>query len=420
MLTAYICQMAKTNSFPITQIYYISIILLMLSTVGTSWLRPIPYSLLVCFAFSTTIMSFSNGIFYYDVKLSKIFVIYVLITIIATIFSPYFRLSVILRSFMHTIVILGVIFLKDHSKVELFNRFVKTLTLILLITIPAWLLYLAGFRFFRSTYVDVGDGFHFLNDYTFFVISDIGERGDFLRFSSVFMEPGWIGTICCFTIFGMGLNFKKFPTWLCIFGLLLSMSLSAVVNLLICAILWIWQTSRHRMAWLCFSLFSLISVTMFALNYNKGNNMINQLIVQRLVFDEDLGIAGNNRTNDEFDRHFDNMITGSDKWFGIGYEIDQEFEETNDWYNHSSGIKKEIMVNGCIGTGLFLLLLIQLLIRYRSKRSFVFFVCFIMASFIRCLWRTDCYLILFIIILCTLCAEDINKNIGKVKTCLNH
>lgn len=408
--------MTKTDNSPIIKIYYVSIILLMLSTLGTSWLRSIPYFLLVFWAFLITVLSVSTKIFHFDTKLSKVFVVYILVTIVGTILSPYFSLFIILQNFVHALVIVGVIFLKDCYKIKLFNWFVKTLTLILLITIPAWLLYLAGFRFSRGTYVDVGDGFHFLYDYTFFIISDIGERADYLRFSSVFMEPGWIGTICCFTILGLGFNFKRFPTWLCMFGLLLSMSLSAVVNLLVCAILWIWQTSKHRMGWLCFFVVSLVSITIFAINYKNGDNAINQLIVERLIFDEDLGIAGNDRTNDEFDSRFETTIAGPDKWFGIGHEVNSEFLETNDWYNHASGIKKEIMDNGYVGTGLFLLLLILLLLRYRSWQSFVFFICFIMASFIRNLWRADSYLVLFIVTLCALCAENINKKeIKKVK-----
>lgn len=406
--------MAKTSSSPFVIIYYISIVLLMLSTMGTSWLWALPYFLLVYFACLTTIL-FSNKLFYYDKKLSKAVLAYLLVTVLVSFFSSVFSLTSIFLNFVHALVIIGVLFLRDNYKLELFKWFVRALSLILLITIPAWLLFLLGFRFSHGTYVDMGDGFHFLRDYTFFVVSDVGEGGDFLRFSSVFMEPGWIGTICCFTIFGLGLNFRRFPIWLCMLGLLLSMSLSAVVNFLVCIILWIWQTSKHRIAWLLFFVLSLFGITMFAVNYKKGNNVINQLVIERLIFDEDLGIAGNNRTNDEFDDKYEDVVSGSDKWFGIGHEIDKEFQETNDWYNHSSGIRKDIMDNGYIGTGTFLLLLILLLIRYRSKQGVVFFICFIMASFIRNLWRTDCYLVLYIIALCTLCAGNNNLK-GLVKT----
>lgn len=372
---------------------------------GTSWLRPLPYFVFVFFAFFTTVLSVPNKLFEYDSKTVKILAIYIVIAFVLTTFSPYFSLFIILQNFAHATVIVGVILLKDCYKARLFDLFVKALSVILLITIPAWLLFLKGFPFSHGAYIDVGDGFHFIHDYTFFVMSDIGEGFDYPRFSSVFLEPGWIGTICCFTIFGLGLNFRKIPTWLCLLGLLLSMSLSAVVNLILCVLLWIWLTSKHRLVLLgCFA-FLLIGVTVFATSYKKGDNIINQLVVERLIFDEDLGIAGNNRTNDDFDSRFEDVVRGPEKWFGIGHEVNKEFMEANDWFNHSSGIKKDLMCNGFFGTGLYMLLLIMLLIKFRCKEGFVFFVCFIMASFIRDMWRSDCYLILYIVSLCILYVE---------------
>lgn len=383
----------------------------MLQSMGTSWLWGIPHVVLLYFAFFTTLLTFSTGIYGFNPKSLGILLVYVLITTIKTYFSPDFGLSVIFVNFVQTIVIISVILLKDSYKIDLFNWFVKILSFILLITIFAWLLFLAGFSFSHGKYVDLGDGYHYLLDYKFFVVSETVERGSFMRFSSVFVEPGWIGTICCFTIFGMSINFKRIPFWLCLAGLLLSISLSAVVNLLVCGLLWIWQTSKHRLIWLSLFLLTLIGFFLFAINYKNGDNAINELIVERLVYDEDVGIVGNNRTDDAFDYEYEDVIGGGDKWFGIAYKVDKQFRETNEWYNSSSGIKKEIITNGYIGTGLFLLFLVLLLIHYRSKQSFIFFVCFIMASFIRDMWRSDCYLVLYIVSLCVLFVESQNNKV---------
>ena len=366
-----------------------------------SWLWSIQYFVFVFFAFITTILALSVKIFSFDKDLNKVLLVYLIVAIISTIRHPYFSLFIVIQNFARTSVIIGVIYLKNQYKKALLDWFVNVFTIILLISIPAWLLYLSGLPFTHGPLVDIGDGFHYLYNYKFFIIGEL-SLGLTPRFASVFLEPGWVGTMCCFVLFSTQFNRNKLSTYLCLIGLLLSFSLSAIVNLLVCSLMWIILNSNHKLLYLSIAFVIVGIFFWFATSYRNGNNVLNETIVERLAFDEDLGIVGNNRTNDLFDSAYEDLLNSSDKWFGIGNEVDADFMYSNDWYNHSSGIRKDILDNGLIGTGLYLLLLFLLLFRYKGKRSFVFMVCFLMASFIRNLWRCDFYLIIYIVSLCCL------------------
>lgn len=391
--------MSRSNS-TVTHIYYLSLVLLMLKSMMVCWLWSVPEMLLDVFALIFTIITaVSTDIYKFNSKLKRIIIIYFAFVCVVRLSSSTLNIATLIWSFFRAAIIIGVICLKDEFKRDLFKCFCKTLSVILIISIPAWLLFLAGVPFSSGPAVDLGDGFHYIYNYKFFIVSYGASFHTFPRFASVFLEPGWIGTICCFVLFGLRFNKKEITTYLCLLGLLLSVSLSAIVNLTVCGVLWILFNNKHKWLTLSLMFLSLSGIFYFGSSYNNGNNRINELIIDRLVFDEDLGIAGNNRTTEDFENYFKEVMTGPNKWFGINYLLTGEFLETNEWFSRSSGIKKDLIMYGIVGTGLFVLFLFLLFFYYKSKECLVFLVCFLLASFVRNLWHTECYLILFIVIM---------------------
>ena len=389
----------KSRLYPVTKIFFIFVILLMLKSMGICWFWYIPNQFFVFLAFVSAVSNILVTNSYKRVsKYSSILFLYYIVVIEVVLFGRRLNfLGTLDQMIFHPIIITGIILLSDEHKISLFEWFVKALSLILLVSIPAWLLYLIGVPFPHGSVYDVGDGFHELYSFGFFVISYNSIGALFPRFASVFYEPGWIGTLCCFTLFGLGFNMKRLATYLCLMGILLSLSLSAIVNLVVCGLFWIVMNSKHKMIYSVGIVAFIAGIAIFALRYNNGNNALNERILERLVFDEDLGIAGNNRTNVTFDSYLEDMLTSSDRWFGISYQFDSSFTEQNDWYNRSSGITKDLLTYGIIGSLLLLFFYIFILLKFKSKKGFVFFICFIMASFIRALWRNDCYIILYFI-----------------------
>lgn len=410
--------MKQTNS-PIINIYFFSIVLAMLKSMKICWLWSLPQPFFVYFAFLMTIVAlFSTSIFKLNNKKNTrlILFVYLLMVLVQVFFGPPSNIFGYLFSLLiHPILLIGVLLLKDEYKIKLFDFFVKIFSFILIVSIPAWILYLMGRPFHQSPLYDVGDGFHYMYSYTFFVISYNSVGAAFPRFASIFLEPGWVGTLCCFVLFGIQFNRKRLATYLCFIGILLSMSLSAFVNLIVCGVLWIVMSSKHKFVYALSVTAILAGVALFALKYNNGNNALNERIMERLVFDEDLGIAGNNRTNETLDYYLEDMLSSSNRWFGFSNQIDGDFSESNDWYSHASGIKKSLITNGIVGVCLLLAFFTLLLFKYRCKKSFVFYVCFLMASFIRDLWQTDCYIILYITamaVLYTCSMQESNRLIG--------
>lgn len=399
--------MTNSKKSGIKYIYFTSIVLLMLNSMKASWLWALPDNLILLLSFFTTILCSAGNFFRFEKSLMGILWAYVAISIVGIIFSP--TMSHMLLKIPKAFVIIGVILLKESYKRELFHWFITFFSIILVVTIPAWLLFLFGYPFHHGPVVDIGDGFHYMYDYGFFVKSYASEMALYQRFCSVFLEPGWIGTMCLFSLVGLWFKIKSIPSWLSSVGIVLSVSLSAIVNLFLCLFLSVSLKSKHKVILLSVFFSLLLGVVFYSENFADDDNVVSELVISRLVYDEELGIAGNNRTNETFDAKFKKMMSSSDVFFGIGQQVDKRFVESNDWFNKTSGIKKELMINGVLGTGLFLLFLYLLFKRYRCKQCFIFGVCFLMAAFIRNLWRVDYYVIIYIITLSQLYFQNTDK-----------
>ena len=390
--------MVRTDNSIYKNMYYFFIVLLMLKSMKISWLWSIPNPFFTVLAFLfTCILLISTNAIKFERSQKWIVINYLLVVFLGILFSPKEGLFSLLIDILHYFIILVVILLKEQYKIELFNFVIKTLTIILIITIPAWLLYLVGVPFPHGPVVDIGDDFHFMRDYGLFVRSENSVLFQIIpRFASVFLEPGWIGTICFFSVLGLRFKNNTISVLLCLFAIFLSFSLSAIINLIICVSILFLMEDKSRVS-IIVSLISIFGFIYVTLNFYKGNDPIKTLVIERLMYDDESIIAGNNRTTEIFNQNYERFTNSSERWFGIRYRIGKSNMMSRDWLNQSSGIRKEIMYYGYIGTGVFLSFLILLFRKYKSKISFVFLIGFLLASFVRNLWRYDYYLIFYIV-----------------------
>ena len=51
---------------------------------------------------------------------------------------------------------------------------------------------------------------------------------------------------------------------------------------------------------------------MFAYNYNRGDNLVNIFILERLEINDEGKFEGDNRVTEEFDDEFDDFMSSSD------------------------------------------------------------------------------------------------------------
>ncbi len=192
----------------------------------------------------------------------------------------------------------------------------------LILSMGAFLLYFLGLPF-PSAEVNRED---LLYDFDNFYLFMLGRGNDLIilpRFQSVFLEPGHLGTATSLLLFTQIGSWKKWYNLSLLTATILSFSLAAYVLLIIIAIMGAWTRHKKIVAKLCGIVIILATIAVSSLFYNKGENLINELILSRLEVDSDGKLVGDNRVTGAFESVYDNYITSSDIWFGKDYSIEE-------------------------------------------------------------------------------------------------
>lgn len=135
-----------------------------------------------------------------------------------------------------------------------------------------------------------------------------------LRFNSIFLEPGHVGMIAAFTLAANRFNFKKWQTISILVCSLFTLSLAGYILIIIGLISnYILKRQSIFQFVIGISVFGVLLMIIHnaAVSYNKGNNLYNELIVERLEYDEDSYIVGNNRFTESTDMLFERYISSS-------------------------------------------------------------------------------------------------------------
>ena len=299
------------------------------------------------------------------------------------------NLNAYILKFMQTFAIIPLIFLKTKYLNDLLEKFQKVITVIIAISLAFWLLHLVGINppSTSITYgtVDRGQGIEdqylFDNHYVFLVnqswmLKSFAVVPDFLRFSSIFLEPGYLAILMVFLLFINGFQFKERRNQLYIATIIATVSLAGFL-------MGVFAYIAHRVQYtkrgvLSVSLLLLVSFSSyhFFKDYNGGRNFINEGIIERLEVDESKGIAGNNRTTEYFDNQFDTYLKTSDLLGGIGAKKVKDIGGVN------VGYKTYVMSYGIIGLILFLSYLMVIARIWKGYRSLIMFILYVL-MFIR-------------------------------------
>jgi hypothetical protein len=270
------------------------------------------------------------------------------------------------------------------------NYLLKILTncfvIILVISIPAWILYLLGVPLAHTGPHYHENGFHVYYDYYFFTTS-INWGADYNRFSSVFLEPGQMATPCVF-LFHLNSRENKlfqFKNVIMILGILLSLSLIAYGLFISSLVVNRMGEARFRVPVLILTLLVIVGVGQYFISHE--DNAVNALIVSRLEYDEETVIKGYNRTNDYFDMRYDQMMQSSEKYFGI-----QDQLHGNDWTYNTSGYKKYIVHNGIVGFAIVMIMMLVLLLDNKNRAALIYCIMVIVAFLVRDMLTTPLWL----------------------------
>lgn len=191
----------------------------------------------------------------------------------------------------------------------------KCMALMMCVSIPCFVLHLVGFSFpgHRAVF---GDYFYIFTNYYFFMVDDRFVWDLIPRFSSVFLEPGHLGTATVMLLLTQMGKWKKWYNLVLWVTTLMTFSLAAYVYAVVLLVLNSWVHRRKIFVKLIMVVVVVVSAGVGSFYYNNGDNMLHNLIVLRLEVDDAGKIAGDNRVTESFKREFDSFMTSSDIWFG--------------------------------------------------------------------------------------------------------
>lgn len=216
-------------------------------------------------------------------------------------------------------------------------------------------------------------------------IENIAEN----RFHSIFLEPGYLGTMLSFILYANNYNFKKKYNYIILISLIATVSLAGYIITFIGYITYLISTWKNLKKIFVFSIF-IICTYFVAINHNQGDNIINKGIIERLQYDEEKGISGNNRTGAGTDFYYNQAMKNGDIWFGLGAErvrqINGGSSDTAGYEENirGAGYKVFFVKNGIISAIIFLFFYILFANNKKGHRMYKMgFVFIIILTFIQ-------------------------------------
>lgn len=291
------------------------------------------------------------------------------------------------QKLMEAVALLPLIFLMPQFQKNLLEKFQKVMVFILTLSLLFWAGHLIGLDLpsKEMSFGTVERGgvedfqYHFSNH--FFYLENNGWQfrawaiaPEYMRFSSVFLEPGYLAILMVFFLFVNRFNFREKRNIVYLVTIIASVSLAGFLMGGIAFIASNSQNSKHGLLGVAAMIILLLAGGVFFRNYRGGNNIINTGIIRRIEIDQSTGnMAGYNRTSESFDERFKLFLKSKDVVFGIGREgMDQEFGDAA-----NVGYKVYMMTYGALAMVLFLAFLFFIARMGGNYRSYVLLLLYI-------------------------------------------
>ncbi len=230
------------------------------------------------------------------------------------------------------------------------------------------------------------DSYYFFN--YIFLLKPV-DRFDLVRFQAFCLEPGYLGIMCAYLLYADRFRLKFIPNIVLLVALILSFSLNAYI---IAQMGFVLLNSKAKLLLrnIVITTILLISVYGFSQLYREGDNYVNNLIIERLMPDEDKGIAGNNRSSETTDYYFEKGLTDGSLLFGLSREKLKRINgrgfsgNQEDGGIRGAGFKQFAVINGFLVMILLFIWYLQIakMSRPQDKLYSVTFLCMIIISFI--------------------------------------
>lgn len=288
------------------------------------------------------------------------------------------NINVLFNCIVCLIPIFSIMIITPQKQLELLNFFKIILGVVLFISMIAWVLYLVGvnlpysFDFFGKLEDDNKREFQYVFNNFFFFVQNIGSQleTDRYRFSSIFLEPGYMGILMVFLLYLDHFNLKKWTNKIFLLFLFLSLSLASYLMLVGAYVSNTYLKGDRRNFRKQLQIAVVISlIILFFSIYNSGDNFFNTYILSRLQWDNSSGnIAGYNRTNELLDDQFSNLFINGHLLFG---------ERELNKFAGGVGYKVYIVMYGLVGLVLFLIAITNVYLNNKNKYNLILLIIFI-------------------------------------------
>lgn len=344
----------------------------------------------------TTSLLFLKKIF--EFNLYKIFSV-LLLFIIAILYSKNLNFIGFTAIFLSFVPYIILVFFKKQINAEILSFCTKGFSIVL---IPSIIAYLFSFII---TLPSLGQIIHpasdkYIFENYFFFIEYIGLLGSNIRrFSSIFLEPGYLGTCCAFLLFANNFNFKKRENKIILIALLFSLSLAGYITFLLGLIfnnLLILKKFNSKVKFVSAAILLFSIVFFVSQKYNDGDNVINLAFFDRLEQDSEKGIKGNNRTSLSTGDEFEQFISSDLFWYGL--DRTRFKSDVEDDIIQGAGYQMYILQNGLVSVIVFFLFYLLLAAKSLDKNKSYLFLFLIITTFLQAAYpESGSWLIPFIL-----------------------
>ncbi len=201
---------------------------------------------------------------------------------------------------------------------------------LMVVSIPMFILHLLGMPLPHSQ-ASFGEYYTFDN-YRFFLVDHRFNWELIPRFHSIFLEPGHLGMACLTLLYAQA---GKWNTWRCrvlFLALFMTFSVAAYLCMVVMLFSVSWMKGKAVIGKILFLGGIFLALGIGSMFYNRGDNLFNQMIVSRVLLNEDGEMEGNNRTTELFTKEYESTIESGDIIMGNGTEALAKFGFGNSGY----------------------------------------------------------------------------------------
>lgn len=237
------------------------------------------------------------------------------------------------------------ILFNDNEKSKYLKLLIDTLSYILLISLLFFIAFHLQIPLPYSRLTNADSFYNEMYNYYAFVIP--GHSGIFTRFQSVFTEPGHLGMIIALLFYIDGYDFKKWQSWILIISLLWTFSVAGYLLFVLGYIVYKVCSSKQILRRVI-GLSVVCTIVVCAMGaYYKSNpdSLVSTMILERLQFDDEKGLSGNNRNTQQFMQCYTQFKNSFDVFWGLGTEKYQSL----DFISGNSSYRCFVLEYGILG-----------------------------------------------------------------------